>query len=147
MPEVDAYGDSSFFVSLYRKDRNAPAAKRFMDKRTETIGFSPLNRIELRNALRNLSARGEISEQERRTAFRQMEEDLDDGFLLHVPVNWTQTLRRADHLSEHQATSEGQRTIDLLHVAIALECRAVTFLSFDQRQRKLAAAAGLRVKP
>ena len=42
---------------------------------------------------------------------------------------------------------EGQRTIDLLHVAIALEAKATTFLSFDNRQRKLAKAAGLEVKP
>ena len=45
------------------------------------------------------------------------------------------------------AASAGQRTIDLLHVAIALEAGAKTFLSFDQRQRKLAKAAGLKVKP
>ena len=42
---------------------------------------------------------------------------------------------------------EGQRTIDLLHVAIALEAKATTFLSFDNRQRKLAKAAGLEFKP
>jgi predicted nucleic acid-binding protein len=34
-----------------------------------------------------------------------------------------------------------------LHVALALEAGAKTFLSFDQRQRKLAKAAGLKVKP
>ena len=37
--------------------------------------------------------------------------------------------------------------IDLLHVAIALECGAQIFLSFDKRQRRLAKAAGLKVKP
>jgi predicted nucleic acid-binding protein len=50
-------------------------------------------------------------------------------------------------LSEKHAATEGQRTIDLLHVALALEAGAKTFLSFDQRQRKLAKAAGLKVKP
>jgi predicted nucleic acid-binding protein len=50
-------------------------------------------------------------------------------------------------LSEKHATKDGQRTIDLLHVAIALECGAKTFLSFDKRQRRLATAAGLKVSP
>ena len=55
--------------------------------------------------------------------------------------------RAAEVLSAKHAASAGQRTIDLLHVAIALEAGAKTFLSFDQRQRKLAKAAGLKVKP
>jgi predicted nucleic acid-binding protein len=147
MSVVDAYADSSFLVSLYRKDQHQRAAHRFMATRSETIGFSPLNRIELRNAFRNLAARGEISEQEQRAVFRQITDDLDSGFLLHITVNWSEAFRRTDHLSEEYATSEGQRTIDLLHVAIALEARATTFLSFDERQRKLAKAAGLKVKP
>ena len=118
-----------------------------MANRTVTIGFSPLNRMELRNALRNLDARGEISAAERLLAFRQIEDDLDSGFLLHIAVNWTETFRRADVLSEEFAARKGQRAIDLLHVAIALEAEATMFLSFDARQRRLAAAIGLRVRP
>lgn len=41
----------------------------------------------------------------------------------------------------------GQRTIDLLHVAAALESGIKLFLSFDQRQCGLAKATGLQVKP
>jgi predicted nucleic acid-binding protein len=144
---VDTYADSSFLVSLYREDQNQPAATRFMASSAPALGFSPLNRIELRNALRNLTAVGEISEQERRIAFRQIDEDLDSGMLLHIPVNWIATMRRAEELSAQHAARDGQRTIDLLHVAIAVEAGATTFLSFDRRQRRLAVAAGLKVKP
>jgi predicted nucleic acid-binding protein len=147
MPEVDAYADSSFLVSLYRKDRNEATAARFMASRAMTIGFSPLNRVELHNALRNLAARGEITEQDRRSAFRQMDDDFHSGLLLHIAVNWTEAFRRADELSEQHATHDGQRTIDLLHVAIAIEAGAAIFLSFDRRQRRLASRAGLEVKP
>ena len=44
--------------------------------------------------------------------------------LVHAPVEWTNVFRRADELSERHAIREGQRTIDLLHVAIALEAKA-----------------------
>ena len=38
-------------------------------------------------------------------------------------------------------------TLDILHIAAALILRADTFLTFDKRQAKLAAAAGLTVAP
>jgi predicted nucleic acid-binding protein len=144
---VESYADSSFLVSLYRKDDNRDAAKNFIARTRLVVSFSPLNRIELRNALRNAQSFRQITEEDRRAAFRQIENDFDAGLLAHVAVDWTNVLRRADELSEEQAGREGQRTIDLLHVAIALESGAKMFLSFDNRQRKLAQAAGLRVKP
>ncbi len=147
---AEFYADSSFLVSLYRKDDNQDAANDFMARNRPVLAFSLLNRIELRNALRNALSFGEITEQDSRAAFRQLETDLRGGIFVHLPVDWTQVFRRADELSEKYAAREGQRTIDLLdllHVAIALECGATTFLSFDKRQRKLAQAAGLKVKP
>jgi predicted nucleic acid-binding protein len=64
-----------------------------------------------------------------------------------MAVDWTGIFRRADELSDKYAGTDGQRTIDLLHVALALGCGAKTFLSFDRRQRKLAKVAGMSVKP
>ena len=144
---ADSYADSSFLVSLHRADALHDAALAFMAKATLSLAFTPLHRVEVRNALRNATANREMTAPDCRQAFRQIEEDLRDGLLIHTPVNWTDALRRADELSEKHAASEGQRTIDLLHVAIALESGAKTFLSFDVRQRKLAKAAGLKVKP
>lgn len=39
------------------------------------------------------------------------------------------------------------RSLDVLHVAAALECGCVGFASFDERQRKIAALAGSESKP
>lgn len=144
---IDYYADSSFLVSLYRADDNEEAAHAYMAANSPTLGFSPFNRIELRNALRNAESFGEMTTQDLRAAFRKIDEDLREGILIHAPVNWTDVFRRADELSETHAAVDGQRTIDLLHVAIALEFGAKTFLSFDKRQRRLAKAAGLKVKP
>ena len=145
--EADAYPDSSFLVSLHRADALHEAALAFMEKAKLHLAFTPLHRIEVQNALRNATACGVMSAADCRQAFRQIDEDLRDGLLMHTPVNWPDVFRRADELSEKHAATEGQRTIDLLHVAIALENGAKFFLSFDQRQRKLAKAAGLKVKP
>lgn len=145
--ESSTYPDSSFLVSLLCKDSNSRKATAYMARTVETLVFSPLHRIEVRNALRIAATRELITENDQRSAFRQMDEDLREGLLIHTPVEWTNVLRRADELSEKHAAVNGQRTIDLLHVALALECGAKTFLSFDSRQRGLAMAAGLNVKP
>ena len=145
--EASAYPDSSFLVSLVSRDSRSDEAIAYMAKRVQALIFTPLHRIEVRNALRNAVGRGDLAASDERAAFRQLEEDLRDGFLVHMPVERTDVFRRADELSAKHAAKEGQRTIDLLHVAIALECSANTFLSFDLRQGKLAKAAGLKVKP
>lgn len=145
--EITTYPDSSFLVSLVSRDTNSPSASKHMGRHAEQLAFTPLHRIEIRNALRNAAARGEITEEERRSAFHAVEEDLRDGLLIHTPFSWTDALRRADELSDHHREKDGQRTLDLLHVAIALEIHCSVFLSFDKRQRRLARAAGLRVQP
>jgi hypothetical protein len=114
---VDAYADSSFLVSLLRVDSSHEAAMRYMAQCGETL------------------------------AFREIEQDLRAGLLIYTRVSWTDVFRLADELSDKHSGKEGQRTIDLLHVALALECGAKTFLSFDRRQRSLAKAANLIVKP
>ena len=145
--KVDAYADSSFLLSLLRVDSNHEAAMRYMAQRGETLAFNLLHRVELRNALRNAQNFGQITKNERRLAFRQIEQDLQAGLLIYARVSWTVVFRLADELSDKHSGKEGQRTIDLLHVALALECGAKTFLSFDRRQRNLAKAANLIVKP
>jgi len=144
---IDAYADGSFLVSIYRDDGNHAAACAFLKKRSPRLAFSPLHRIELRNALRFAEVQGLITAQERGTAFKQIEQDLRDGLLVHLAVPWSDVCRRADELSEKHMAKHGQRTIDLLHVAAASESGAKSFLSFDLRQRGLAKAAGLQVKP
>jgi len=125
--EVDAYADSSFLLSLLRVDSNNEAAMRYMAQRGETLAFNPLHRVELRNALRNAQAFGQITEAERRLAFRQIEQDLQAGLLIYTRVNWSAVFRLADELSDKHSGIEGQRTIDLLHVALALECGVKIF--------------------
>ncbi len=145
--EAEAYPDSSFLVSLHRADSHYAAANSFLKKAALSLAFTPLHRIEVRNAWRNAVARGDMTAFDCRIAFRQIDDDLREGLLVHTPVDWTEVFQRAEELSAKQAGRDGQRTIDLLHVSLALECRAKIFLTFDTRQRKLAQAAGLRVKP
>ena len=144
---AEAYPDSGFVFSFVAKDSQTRDASAYMPRSAAPLLFTPLHRTEVRNGLRNAVSRGEIPDEVRRCAFRLIEEDLREGLFVYAAISWADALHRADELSEKHAGSEGQRTIDLLHVAIAFECEAKTFVSFDKRQRRLAQAAGLEVKP
>ena len=47
-------------------------------------------------------------------------------------------------LARRHGANLGLRTLDTLHVASALELRAERFWTFDERQKKLARAVGLK---
>lgn len=143
----ESYADSSFLLSLHCDDVNAEQARQFMARNPGALEFNPLHRLEVRNGLRLRVYRGSMTRAERAAALRQIEEDLADGILVHVPLPWTDAFRQAEQLSAAHAERIGSRAADTLHVAAALLAKARRFLSFDKRQRELAKAAGLKVKP
>src|SRR5207244_139397 len=60
-------------------------------------------------------------------------------------VLWRAALNGAAELSQNHTPNLGTGSLDVLHVACALELRLRFFLTFDQQQQKLAAAAGLKL--
>jgi predicted nucleic acid-binding protein len=50
---------------------------------------------------------------------------------------------KGNELTESLSAQLGCRTLDVLHVAAALVLHATEFVTLDERQRRLAAAAGL----
>ena len=73
--------------------------------------------------------------------------DLDTGALVICPAEWAEVHQIAERPSNTYTKAEGYRAFDVLHVATALHLSAREFLSFDDRQRKLAKAEGLTVRP
>jgi predicted nucleic acid-binding protein len=87
---------------------------------------------------------GLIKQFEARQILRHINEDLDDGTLIHEPLDWTESLRQAEAVADRLAWTKACRSLDLWHVAIALEIRAGNFVTFDRHQLALAQAAGLQ---
>lgn len=79
--------------------------------------------------------------------FKEIESDLAGNILAHTPIPWTETFRECEDLAAAHTEKLGVRSIDLLHVGLALTLHATEFLTHDERQASLAKAAGLRVKP
>ena len=74
-------------------------------------------------------------------------EDILSGRWKTPPYKEATVWRFARDLSDSHAANIGCRTLDLLHVAVALSLGVKTFVSFDERQRAVAKLEGLTVKP
>lgn len=143
---MKAYADTSFLVRLYLTQSNSQKALAFMRDFRDPLPFTPLHRHELRNALRLAVFRKEIDAERRKAAFLDIESDLQDGILAHVPSAWTSAFREAEQLGNDHTETMGVRGVDLLHVGIALVLDVKEFLTFDTRQAELAKAAGFKVR-
>ena len=71
--------------------------------------------------------------------------DLAARRLIRTAVDWQSVFAEAEHLSAAATTDTGVRTIDLLHVAAALNQGASGLVSLDHRQRAAARFASLGV--
>jgi predicted nucleic acid-binding protein len=58
---------------------------------------------------------------------------------------WRAALNHAAEMSQSHTPKLETRSLDVLHVACALEMKLRYFLTFDERQQKLATAAGLKL--
>jgi predicted nucleic acid-binding protein len=62
-----------------------------------------------------------------------------------VTVSWPDVFASAEALSAAHGIGTLCRSLDTLHVALALELGATEFCTFDLRQSRMASAAGLKI--
>jgi predicted nucleic acid-binding protein len=142
---LKTYFDTSCLVALYVPNDHTAAALRHRARAgRQAILFTPLHRLELRTTIRQCAYGGLLRNADAREILRHVEEDLDDGTLIHEPLDWTESLRLAETVAERLAWTKPCRSLDLWHVAAGLETEARLFVTFDKDQFALAQAAGLR---
>jgi hypothetical protein len=83
----------------------------------------------------------------RDTGFADIRRQLDTGFFRMAEASQSEIYAKAGELSDTHTPAIGTRSLDLMHVATAMLCKAQRFLSTDTRQREAAKAEGLEVKP
>jgi predicted nucleic acid-binding protein len=108
----------------------------------KSVCISPLNRSELTQAICQNAYRGRFSDAEAKRARVEFLNDCAGGIWTSVEFPekaWETCIR----LAESYGFKLGMRTLDSLHVACALELKADQFWTFDERQARLAEAAGI----
>lgn len=134
-------------VSCYIADANSGQARTWLVQNGVRIPLTSLHRLEVGNALSLGVFRRLFTAAAAAAAWNNLEGDLRDGRLTARKVNWPLALRLAGQLSREHSAVTGTRSLDVLHVAIAKLLRARKLVSFDSRQRVLAAAVGLTIAP
>jgi predicted nucleic acid-binding protein len=146
-----AYPDTSFLCALYRLQANSPQAAAFFAAMPGALEVTTLLLYEFRQAVRfqirlhrHDPAKG-YSREEGTKMLADLKSDLVSGQLITIPAPWPQVHLAAERLSELYTDANGHRSMDILHVATAIELGMKQFLTFDANQKKLAEAEGLVV--
>ena len=143
-----AYADTSLLVKSYFDEPGSEEADDVLRGLGVPLAYTPLHEVEVPNAIYLKRFRGEINAEQERTVFEELRGDLREGLLRRPDfLDLRKVFVRAAVLAEKHSRHIGTRSLDLLHVAAALECGSADFVSYDERQRKVAAAEGLRVMP
>ena len=141
------YCDSSFLVALSVPDAFTGKARRMAAGFSDPIPLVLIGELELFHRVHSAVGENRLSVKEHFSVIRQIEEDLADGILVRKNLHPREHLNEALRLSRKFASKLPCRSLDILHVAAALQMKYEHFASFDRRQRELASTAGLRLLP
>ena len=138
------YFDTGLLLKLYSFESNSAQAIALIQSHGTPIILSGLQQTELRNALHRKKARGEMTAPQLKTALKDLQRDLDAGVLQVPQLDWPEVWTKADRLTAKYVVTTSCRTLDVLHVAVALQLGVKVFGTTDQRQLLLARKAGLK---
>lgn len=141
----EIYVDPSALVGLYI---HTPTSRALSAWRARIGGAVPITRFsyaELINALALGQFRGSLTEADCVGAIEDTRVDLTLGRLRLIDLLWRATLDRAVKISGKHVPTIGARALDVLHIASALELGARQFVTYDERQARLAEACRLKV--
>lgn len=150
-----SYADTSFLVKLLANEPGSEAAvAEYRRLGLPRLFYLPLHALEVENAThqkafhqrRTLSpgARGQVA-RETVAALSRLRQMLERNQFSEVAADWEDAVCRARALSAQHTETTGARSLDLLHVAFALDLECELFLTTDKCQGLIARAEGLLV--
>lgn len=138
------YVDPSALLKLYIHEPESLAMSAWRTRVKGALPITPHGRLEITNGICLAAFRKAITAEALTDALLSFEEDLAEGRYAQIDVLWRATLRRAADISRTYTPKHGCRSLDVLHVATALELGLRDFVTFDVRQRQVARAVGLK---
>ncbi len=138
------YLDTSALLKLYILERGSEAVQARLASQDQPLPVWEIQEFELVNALRLKAFWKEITPAQAEVQIGRFDDRKRRGLYYFPEVargDLTQTFRTLSA----ETVRLGCRTMDILHVACAVQIGATEFLTFDERQRALAGHAGLVV--
>ena len=138
------YADPSALLKLYVHQPESPRMSAWRARSKGALPVTHHGRMELVNGICLAAFRGYLTAEAVSDALASFEEDFQEGRYIQADLLWRSALKRAADLSRGHTPALGCRSLDVLHVACALELGLKAFLTFDRRQQRLATAVGLK---
>ena len=142
---MNCYIDSSFLAKLYYPEEGSQKLADWITRQRAPILFSSLHELELKNAFSLKAFRREITDRQKEEVFRLIDNDVEKGVLRRLYPDWSGVFLKAIGISKKYTLKTGARSLDVLHVAVAVSSKCTHFLSNDERQTQIAGKTGLSV--
>lgn len=139
------YVDPSALLKLYVHEAESAAMSAWVARNEEALVITHHGRVEVGNGICLAGFHGQLTAGALADALASFDEDFAEGRYVQADLLWRAALNRAARLSRQYVSTLGCRSLDVLHVASALELGFKKFLTFDGRQQALARAAGLKL--
>jgi predicted nucleic acid-binding protein len=144
---MSATADSSLIVALYLAEVDSARADAACAALPPPILLTDWHRVEIANAFQRAVKNGRINSTQAAQLWQDFTDDVTAGRFEIVAIDHAAVLTRTLALTQKHTATTGTRSLDLIHIATALEIEAADFLSFDHRQREAGSAEGLKVIP
>ena len=141
----DVYVDPSALSRLYVHQEGSREMAEWRARRRGPLPVTHHGRTEIVNAIALAVFRKHLTAELGEEAWSLLEDDFAQGNLRQADILWRASLDRAAGLSREFSPELGTRTLNVLHMACAMELGTRWFLTFDERQEAPAKSAGLRV--
>jgi predicted nucleic acid-binding protein len=141
---VSVFADTSVICGLLHEQDNSREADALFATEGRGILISSLIAFEFKQAARLQTFRFEAdrsqgwAERETVRMLAQFDANVEAKVFVFAEVDWADVHSRAERLSAAFTRKEGYRTLDVLHVATALQVKAEQFWTLDGAQAALA---------
>ena len=139
------YFDTGLVMKLFVKEANSPQVIALAAALGEALIFSDFQQAELITALHCKVGRKEITAADASAVEARIRSEIKAGVLAWHEPAWKRIFTRTTQLAQSHAATTLCRTLDAMHVSIALASGAQRIATLDQRQASLATLAGLTV--
>ena len=136
------YFDTGVLLKLYLREPNSPEAVALVLATSEPPPLSALHRLEMKAAFELKNGRGEITPTEKAAVLADFARDIVAGVFKEVAASWDAVFAKAESLATMYGAVTLCRSLDTLHIALALEMGVTEFCTLDARQAAMAKACG-----
>jgi predicted nucleic acid-binding protein len=139
------YFDTGLVMKLFVKEANSPQVIALVAALGEPLIFSDFQQAELITALHCKVGRKEITAADASAVEARIRSEIKAGVLAWHEPTWKRIFTNTAKLAQQHGVTTLCRTLDAMHVSIALAFGAKRIATLDKRQATLAKLAGLSV--